>query len=119
MASSGWVDDTISVPGEYLSGLGQFYSNYVYGYVHPTCDYCKKRLGASRVEVNRHGHMYTCCLDCAGFKCTKKMSPRESVIRVMCPLDPKTPRAILADWLEENGKQDDADYLRRMEKVNG
>ena len=114
MASSGSIDGGIS--------SGSIGYDDIFGTLSwsaPTCDYCKKQLGASRVEVNRHGHMYTCCLDCAGFKCTKKMSPRENVIRSMCSLDPKTPRTILADWLEENGKQDDADYLRRMEKVNG
>lgn len=41
---------------------------------------------------------------------------REDWIRESCPLDRGTPRAILADWCEDHGRDQDAVYLRKIDE---
>lgn len=79
------------------------------------CHYCQQNLSWAHITLRTQGGWeFLCCFDCAGFTYSTERSPRENIIRASCPLDEDTPRAIVADWLDDQGRDADAAFLRNL-----
>lgn len=80
------------------------------------CYICKKGLtllsGQNYVLVAGYPSRYF-CYECAGYKREEfRFETREDWIRDTLPFSQDTPAEILSDWLEEQGRLKDAQYMR-------
>ena len=73
-------------------------------------------MSGTRVSLQSRGKTILCCYTCAGFRFMGETPPREQIIRETIPLSSETPLPILADWLEEQNRTADADYIRKRAK---
>lgn len=89
------------------------YPVYCGGIYCPLCFRCKKVLTTGpKVTVNHTGCMREYCLDCAGYAKPNGFETREDWIRETVPLQSGTPSQIVADWLLDQGREKDANYMR-------
>lgn len=91
---------------------------FIGAYSRETCRYCEQEITSEWVgfwgqALSSGDYNNRCCLNCAGFRYDRDMPPREQWIRESVPLLPGTPPLVLADWLSENGRGADEEYLRR------
>lgn len=78
------------------------------------CKVCDKAVPYTsfvRVQVGMHSRTY--CLECAGFMSPNGFETREEWIRNTVPLPKDTPACVIADWLLDHSRYDDADYMRK------
>lgn len=103
--------------GSVLSGGVQFRDFFASGYWFVTserCCHCGKAY--TYVDLSYYyGNRRRSCMECLGFQDSPPLPPREMWIRETTPLQSGTPRFILADWCDENGRERDGEYLRLLE----
>lgn len=97
--------------GAQLSGA--IFSGQIYFSFH--CDQCRERI-SSHGAIYYAGKHY--CYSCAGFDPEKQRfhNFREGLL-VDTPFVSGTPYGIVADWLDEQGRSEAANYLRNWENV--
>lgn len=89
------------------------------------CSLCKKYIGGSGDMVSVHGisGLYLpCCWECGGFTYQHPVMgdgfhQRYNWIMDSIPLTQDTPLPIIADWLEENHRQKDSDYIKKCDQI--
>jgi hypothetical protein len=107
------------------SGFGSLASGSVtYTPQKIVCHQCKKHiavegafiplnLAVSTVSTTGPYHSARYCVDCAGFNPESKLfETREDWIRDTVPFDRDTPACIIADYLYEQSRYKDSEYMR-------
>lgn len=102
-----------------LAIAGTFFFNS-YGYIseqiRPVCYMCKSKLLFGGGTIHAHGmsgFYGGYCFSCANFNWQEDFNGRDKWIKESVPSHVSGyPNYALADWLEENGRKADADYLR-------
>lgn len=83
-------------------------------WVEVHCKVCKKIVDRNSAILVRDGNLYDWyCFSCSNYnQQTKTMDTRETWIRNSVPLAVDTPATIIADWLDDHSRHDDANYMR-------
>lgn len=105
---------------------GSIASGYISGYIsvisssasslNLSCKRCRQPVSiySGNTVTATWGDYY--CYACAGYSIESGFQQKEDWIRDSVPGDyAKLPAPILADYLEENGRRKDADYLRSLD----